>query len=365
MRRALLLSFVSACALAAAAALLAFGPAYVTMFASVVGRDPAVLYQIPLAFALVALVAGAAVTKAIARDETVAALHLVLAAIVLGGLLSFSLRFWPAFAENRMDLGFDVRKAGPAVASGVLLAYFVLCAIATKLRPRGDLLRHVAIALSLVIAFLVVFGERKLARGRYLPSLERVAVRSPGDASSWNVGGMCFWSHERPIAWTDKRAKVYRCEGGGISFVADCRYPITYPDALGPLTDDVEREVVSAYLPGVAECAYPPPPATKPRKIGEVLRYDRARDIWFAPSEHHASGDYVMQLAPEEIVTLRDVGAPPPPIFVRVGLVALVVAAASELERLRKGRDVSPLAVAMTFALAMPLFVAALVGLVY
>lgn len=373
MGRPLLLVAMSTAALAVASAMLAYGSAFVIPFTAVFGRDVSLLIQLPIVFMLLALVTGATVVErvarrmGIARSSTVAAAHLGIASGFFAAYSCFPLVFWPAFAENRFDLGFDLRHGGRWVIASWLVYLLVALPVTARIaRSRAEPSRTpriVLVAIAVVTCVAMLFAARRIhaqPRG-YLATLTPVALDADGPPRT-QVGSLCIWRGERPIAWTpDKKLKLYRC-GAGLSFIKTCDMLLHNEELYGPFTDDIERGVSISQVGRTQSCPSDAPAGAKSREPGSVLLFDANHDVFFEPSKYHEKGTgYLAQLEGREIVTLRNVHAPPARMLFYCAIIAVLLAAALDYERWR-GRALKPSSVAIVAAFAMPLLVATILG---
>lgn len=333
MRRPVLLALLSTASFALACAMLAFGTALVFPFASFVSREA--LIQLPVPMALLVLAAGAVVgerfglrTK-LPRSSEIAAAHLGLGCLLFAAYACFALRFWPAFAENRFDVGFDLRSAGRwvvgswfvhlAAALGIALA---LGRSSSSSPSRGPRIALAAIAIVTCVVALVAGTRARAKPSGYLATLAPVTLDATGPAHD-QVGSLCIWRGERP-----NRVSVAQIAHGGT-------------------------------------CPEDPTPAATRRDAGTKLLFDAKRDVFFEPSKYHGDGTgYVSQMtgAGHEVVTLREVGAPPPRIFLYCAIAALLLTLALEIER-HRGRALRSSNVAIVAAFSTPLLVAAIAGI--
>jgi hypothetical protein len=334
MRRPALLALVSTAALGVASAMLAFGLPIAVPFETFVSRD--VLIQIPMAFAMVALFAGAAFVERfgrrmrVERSSTVAAAHLGIAGFFLTAYASFPLMFWPAFAENRFDFGFDLRHGGKWVVGAWILYLVIALVVAIPLtRKRTSspaAARFALVGITVVTCIALLFGARRIQaqpRG-YLATLAPVVLDIEGPPRT-QVGSLCIWRGERR---------------------------------------DLERGISIAQLARGASCPDEATASATRRDPGSQLFFDAKHDVFFEPSKYHgANGNYLSQLSigRREIATLRDVGAPPPRMLFYCAIAALVLALVLEVERSR-GRELRSSNVAIVGALAAPLVVATIIG---
>lgn len=99
-------------------------------------------------------------------------------------------------------------------------------------------------------------------------------------------------------------------------------------------------------------------------EAGTLLLHDPVHDAWFGPSQGFSGGeDYRRQLeGPRGILTLHDVGAPPPFGLVIAAGIALGVSAMLALEALRGKRPLSVAGIALIGLFAVPIWIGALVG---
>ena len=333
MRRPVLLTLLSTAGFALACATLAFGTALVFPFASFVSRD--VLIQLPVPMALLVLASGAVVGERfglrtqLPRSSEIAAAHLALGCLLFAGYACFALRFWPAFAENRFDVGFDLRSGGRWVVGTWLVHFFAALGIALALGrssssspSRGPRIALAAIAIVTCVVALVAGTRARAKPSGYLATLAPVTLDANGPGHE-QVGSLCIWRGEQP---------------NGIS-VAQIAHGGTCPNE-------------------------PMPNATR-RDAGTKLLFDAKRDVFFEPSKFHGEGSgYVSQItgAGHEVVTLREVGAPPPRIFLYCAIAALLLTLALEIER-HRGRTLRSSNVAIVGAFAMPLLISAIVGI--
>jgi hypothetical protein len=375
LRAPVLLSLMSTAALGAASAMLAFGKPLAMPFAAILGRDLALLIQLPAPLALLVLVAGAAIVERVAermrvkRPSVIAATHLGLASLLFVAYASFPLAFWPAFAENRFDLGFDLRSASRWVITSWFVYLLVALALAATIMrtatatsaSRAPRTALVAVAIVTCISTLVAARRLQAQPGGYLATLSPITLEAEGPPLT-QLGSLCIWRGERAIAWSaDRKVKLHRCTGG-LSLIHTCDPLLANADLFGPLTDDVERGVSVAQLQAGASCSKEATPDATRREPGTRLLYDAKHDVFFEPSKYHGGDSgYLSQLAGREIVTMRDVGAPPPRMLVYSAIVALVLALALEVERMR-GRSLRPSSVAIVAAFAAPLVVATIIG---
>ena len=293
--------------------------------------------ELPLIGALGGLTMGAVVVGAVARRRGIAraddltAAMLAPSGLALAAYLAFALRSWPAFAANRLTYGFDASHLGLPGAIAVLLAHFGVCwgivrvvarwpAVSGKRRG----LVAALVAVTGVTALLVGLGMRHLRmhpRG-YLGELQRLPLPHlvmPGAAAS--LGDLCIFATPDP-----KKLDVVVVAPGGAC----------------PATG-LEGERLDA---------------------GAVVLHDREHDAWYGPSQGlSADEDYRRQLeGPRGILTLHDVGAPPPFGLVLAACIALGVSAVLSLEALRGKRQLTVAGIALAGLFAVPIWVGAVVG---
>jgi hypothetical protein len=327
---AVMTAFVGVAGLLLATSASAFEP-----FFGLVPRDCRT--ELPLVAAMLVLATGVAVVGAVARRQDATRADAVSAALVapvalaLAVYLAFELRFWPAFAANRVTYGLDlshlsVQLAVAGLALHVGLAWVVVRAIARRPPPAPPVRRVVAVlaSLTLVTAVLVGLGLRHAQthpRG-YLGGLQRLPLAPVVEAGA--------------IVKTDDL-----CVFG---------------------TGDPRK--VDVIVVGPHDRCPASGTGGERLEVRTLLLHDLAHDAWFGPS-HASLGDdpYVRQLeGPAGVLTLRDVGAPAPLGLVYLGCIALAVASALGFEGLKRKRA-PPLAGVATAALfALPLWVAAGLG---
>lgn len=328
---------MSTAVLGAASAMLAFGKPLAMPFAPIVGKDLALLIQVPVPLTLLVLVAGAAIVERVARrmrvnrPSTLAATHLGLASFFLVAYASFPFAFWPAFAENRFDLGFDLRSAGRWVITSWVIYLLVALGVAvgigrkatTSESPsRAPRIALVAIALLTCVSAIVAARRIKTHPSGYLGSLTPITLTAEGPPLT-QVGSLCIW----------------RAQGG-----------------------DPLHGISIAQLARGATCPEEPTRAATKYAVGTRLLHDAKHDVFFEPSKYHQEeAGYLSQLAGRDIVTMRDVGAPPPRMLVYSAILTLLLTLALDFERWR-GRALRPSSVAMVAAFAAPLVVATIIG---
>jgi hypothetical protein len=320
---------------AVAVGLLAAEPETFQPFFAYVPRDART--ELPLVASLAVLTMGSAAVGAVARRrgvvraDDVAAAMLAPAGAALAAYLAFVLRTWPAFAANRVTYGFDASHLGWPLAIALLLAHLglgfgisrgVARLPAVQGKRRG--LVGVLVVVTALTALMVGLGVRHLRahpRG-YLGELQRLPLPRlvpPGPAAP--LGDLCVFATPDP-----KKLDVVVVAPGGA-----CPATVAGGERL---------------------------------EAGTVLLHDPVHDAWFGPSHGLSPGeDYRRQLeGPRGILTLHDVGAPPPFGLILAACIALGVSAVLSLEALRGKRPLTFAGVAVVVLFAIPIAVGAAVG---
>ena len=295
--------------------------------------------EVPVIAVLVALAMGASVAGAVARRQgvasadDVAAALLGLAALPLAGNLAFELRFWPAFAANRVTYGLDLTDLGVPLASAGLALYFGLAWWVAR-----------------------VLGRKPAAASTRRPVTIALVAITGVTAILVGLAARHMQAHPRGYLGELRRAPLPASVAPGPPMRTEdlCVFPTDDPKKLDVV-------VVGHEQPCPADGA-----AGARLEGSSMLLRDAAHDGWFRPSRYYTAGEgYYSQLeGPAGIVTLHDVGAPPPFGIVYAAGMALGVVAILGLEGLKRRRPPPLLAVAVVGLFAMPLWVAAAVGVV-